>query len=75
MIMPSKHLSPRQSLLGVSGIVLTHLERPHTVTGLWNKVQNVDEVRSFEQFALAVDLLYAMGALDIRDGFVHKIAS
>lgn len=72
MILPTKHISPPRSLLGVGALVLTHLDRPCTVTALWDRVHVLPEVATFERFVLALDLLYIMGVVDIVDGVLTR---
>lgn len=75
MILPNKHISPSHSLLGVGGILLTELRTPRTVTGLWERVQNIQQVGTFDRYLLGLDMLYAIGAIDIRDGLIASTSS
>ena len=72
MILPTKHISEEQSLLGVIAIVLRYLERPQTVTSLWEKLRNEQVVGTFERFVLALDLLYIIGAVNLSQGMIRK---
>ena len=72
MILPTKHISEEQSLLGVITIVLKYLERPQTVTSLWEKLRNEQVVGTFERFVLALDLLYIIGAVNLSQGMIRK---
>jgi hypothetical protein len=72
MILPTKHISLRRSLLGVGAIILKQLNRPRTVTSLWESVRVVPEVATFERFILALDLLYMLGAVQIEEGLLHR---
>ncbi|MHB1068383.1 MAG: ABC-three component system middle component 6 [Gemmatimonadaceae bacterium] len=72
MILPSKHISEEQALLGVGAIVLGHLEHPQTVTGLWERVRNERAVGTFERFVLALDLLHITGVIDIFQGMIRR---
>lgn len=72
MILPTKHVSTERSLLGLGALLLRALDIPRTVTALWHKVREIPEVGSFDRFVLALDLLYAMGAVDLNEGLIRK---
>lgn len=74
MILPTKHVSAEHSLLGVGALVLSCLGRPRTVSALWEDVRPNSQVATFERFSLALDLLYAIGAVDFRDGLLQRTA-
>lgn len=74
MILPTKHINERRSLLGQGGLILTLLhEREHTVSSLWgaflDSAGEYFEV-TFDWFVLALDLLYAIGAIKIDRGVI-----
>jgi hypothetical protein len=75
MILPTKHISEHEALIGVGAAVLAHLSGPITVSGLWERLRNVPNVGTFERFVLASNLLFLIGAIDIRDGLVVRITS
>lgn len=69
MILPSKHLSQERALLTVGAKMLAHLERPMTVSSLWQAVQRDTTVAlTFDWFILALDLLYLLGATHLYEG-------
>lgn len=76
MIMPTKHLAVERSLLAVGGRCLALLSTPKTVSALWNDLR-VDQTGwrgsselTFDWFVLALDLLFAIGAIEYRRGLV-----
>ena len=71
MILPTKHISASQSLLGVGATILRHLDQDRTVSGLWELCRGAPEVGTFERFVLALDALYTVGAVDLLDGLLH----
>lgn len=73
MILPTKHIPTGHSLLGVGAIVLAALERPRTITALWEQLRSVPEVGTFARLVLALDLLYALGAVDLDDGLLRRV--
>ena len=72
MILPTKHISPSRSLIGVGAVLLDQLERPITVTALWDKVRGLPEITTFQRFILALDLLYMMDAVNWSDGLLRR---
>ncbi len=75
MILPTKHIPQNEALLGVGATLLDHLSGPMTVSGLWERVRSERNVGTFERFVLASNLLYLVGAIDIRDGLIFRTAS
>lgn len=73
MILPTKHISPSNSLLGVGAVLLKQLERPYTITSLWEQTRQTPGMGSFERFSLALDLLYAIGSIDFDQGLLRRV--
>lgn len=73
MLLPTKHITTRYSLLGVGTSLLRHMERPRTVTTLWEKAREIPEVGTFERFSLALVFLYSIGALEIHDDLLRRV--
>lgn len=76
MILPSKHLSEKRALLTVGSEILGMLDRPRTVSSLWEAVRagkdNVRRRLSYDWFVLALDLLFLMDAIVLREGLLIK---
>jgi hypothetical protein len=71
MILPTKGISPKRSLLGIGAEVLAILKHPMSVSEVWtiykrrtNRGQR--EFVSFDWFILTLDLLYAIGAVSLN---------
>lgn len=75
MILPSKHISEDQALIGVGAVVLRHLERPQTVTSLWDKVRDDQAVGTYERFVLALDMLHITGVINLTQGMIRREAA
>ncbi|WP_367269533.1 ABC-three component system middle component 6 [uncultured Brevundimonas sp.] len=73
MILPTKHIGPEESLLGIGGTLLRQLRRPQTVSALWEDVREWPEVATFERFALSLDVLYACGLVSIEEGLLRRV--
>ena len=72
MILPNKHVGPRESLLGAGALVLRELDRPRTVTASWDRLRTDPAIRSFDRFILALDLLFSMGLVTLEDGLLVR---
>jgi len=78
MILPTKHLSERRSLLWLGGRVLGVVDEPKTVSRIWDELRSADETEArrdaptFDWFVLALDLLFALGAIGLTDGRIWK---
>lgn len=82
MILPSKYLSPDRALLTVGARILENLRQPKTVSTLWEKLhrkggrtQQMNSTLSYNNFVLAMDLLFLMGAVELVDGILKRRAS
>jgi len=72
MIMPSKHISEEQALIGVGATLLRHLGRPQTVTSLWEMVREDCTVGTYERYVLALDLLHITGLISMSRGMIQR---
>ncbi|WP_322751963.1 MULTISPECIES: ABC-three component system middle component 6 [unclassified Frankia] len=71
MIAPTRGLPPDRSLLAVGAQITLELQEPTTVSQTWSRLQtrrqkdNSTPV-SFGWFVLALDMLHALGVVDLR---------
>ncbi|SFT71689.1 ABC-three component system middle component 6 [Paraburkholderia aspalathi] len=80
MILPSKHLPQDRALLTVGAHVLNFLGRPKTVSALWEELNRHDADLTaamprriaYDWFLLSLDLLYALGAIELDSGLVAR---
>ncbi len=72
MILPTKHISESQALVGIGAVLIDALNRPLTVTGLWEKVRDLHVVGTFERFVLALDMLFILGLVNLSEGLIEK---
>jgi hypothetical protein len=73
MILPTKHISLSNSLVGVGAELLKCVDTPRTVSSLWNDARSLSQINSFEQFTLCLDFLYCLGVVDFEDGLVRRL--
>lgn len=72
MILPNKHIELDQSLLGVGAVILRHLDKPRSITGLWREINTHLGISTFERFTIALDFLYAIGAIQFEDDLLQR---
>ena len=76
MILPTKHLPESHSLIGVGGTILVLLaEREATVSSLWDefRIARQESGRiSFDWFVLGLDLLFALGTIELDRGVLRR---
>lgn len=79
MILPSKHLSQDRALLTVGARLLGCLSAPMTVSALWEIVSKPDKLDEpaksalrFDAYVLTLDLLFLMGAIELRNGLLIR---
>lgn len=78
MILPSKHLSRDRALLTVGAAILRHLSQPVTVSALWEQMpRSAGDPKAppplrYDGFVLALDLLFLIGAIDLREGLLVR---
>lgn len=82
MILPTKHMPLDRALLTVGSQILKQLDRQKTVSALWEEIlaeysdeQNGNPRISYDWFVLALDLLYAIEAIEIKGGLLYRRAS
>ena len=73
MILPTKHITPQNSLLGISAVILSKITAPQTVTSLWEKTRKIPEIASFERFSLALSFLFTVGLIEFDNYKIRKV--
>lgn len=69
-VAPHEHVRFADSLVGLAGYLRTRLDAPRTLDELYAELERADErlwpsMPSFERLALAVTLLFALGAVRV----------
>lgn len=71
MLLPDKHISFAESLLGFGSFLLSKLQGPMTADQLWRSYErdadNYPAYQSFDNMILSLNVLYAIGALHINE--------
>jgi len=70
MLLPTKGIEPERALLTIGARIVSLLESPATITGLWERfLESSKEDRrglgiSFDWFALAITMLFAINIVE-----------
>ena len=82
MLLPDKHITLAESILGLGGFVLSELDRPKTADQIYQRAKESREDNSLPAFhdldsvILAVLFLYSIGAVEATDsGAVRRCVS
>ena len=73
MILPDKNITLHYSILGTGTKILMESNIPQTVSSLWEKVRNYDEINTFEKFVLTLDFLYMIGLIELEKGVIKRV--
>ena len=74
MILPTKHINPLDSLLGIGALILERLKTAKTVTQLWDEMRDLPQAATFDRLVLGLDLLYMMGVVELDGGVIRRRA-
>ena len=78
MILPTKHIRPGRALIGVGAEVLGLLVQPMTVSSLWDAIrlrrstEKSSPAIDYRWFVLALDMLYAIRAIELERGVIRR---
>ena len=67
MILPGKHLPLSRSYLNVGAVLLGLVDDRRTVSLLWDAARDRPEIGTFGRFVLGLDMLFALGLIDMGD--------
>lgn len=78
MILPTKHLPPSRSLIGIGAEILAAIAEPRAVSEVWERVREARSRTgtaspiSYDEFVQSLTLLYAVSALNLVDGLISR---
>lgn len=73
MLLPDKHITIAESILGLSSFALERLQQPVHVDTIWAEFENVNNSKSypayhtFENMLLALAFLFSIGVIEKDD--------
>lgn len=71
MILPTKYVPASDSILGISGTLLSLRATNTTVSELWHSYRSARPEVSFDSFTEALTLLFMIGAVTIESGVLE----
>lgn len=81
MLLPDKHIKLSESLLGLGAFLIGLLRQPQTVDAIWFEYRKARDSgvypahHTFENVVLALDVLFAIKAINLSDnGLIEKCA-
>ncbi|SFC69180.1 ABC-three component system middle component 6 [Streptomyces aidingensis] len=81
MITPTKGIAPDRALLAVGAQIVMQLDRPLTVSQAWSRLKEWRSENdhpaplSFGWFVLALDVLYALGLVELKNDLLTRGAA
>ncbi|MFF0790866.1 ABC-three component system middle component 6 [Streptomyces sp. 73] len=78
MLLPTKGISAERALLTVAAQTLKQIDGPVTVSQAWARFREWREREGFSSpipfwwFAYALDVLFAIGRIEVRDGVIVR---
>lgn len=72
MILPTKHISLQNSYLGCGKTLLEKLERPMTVTKLWEIVRSQPNIATAQRFYRTLDFLFMLDLIKFSNHKLHR---
>lgn len=73
-ILPNRHVPLDYSILGVAAIAVREIQPNDTVSTLWDRLSSNERVLTFDRFAAALTMLFAVRALEFN-GEVLRLCS
>ncbi len=73
MILPSKYVQEKESLLGLGATVLRFLNKDMPLSELWECTKDNLDFINFERFILVLDLLFVMGLVVVDGQLVKRV--
>ncbi|WP_354553126.1 ABC-three component system middle component 6 [Kaistia defluvii] len=78
MILPTKHLPPSRSLIGIGAEIIAAIAEPRAVSEVWERVREARSRSaaatpiSYDEFVQSLTFLYAVSALNLVDGLISR---
>lgn len=72
MILPNKFVKPSDSIVGISSSIISTLDKPITVSSLWEKTKAQGNINTYNKFVSALDLLFILGVITLDKGLIRR---
>ncbi len=74
MILPTKHITTNQALIGAGAVILKELKQPTSVSILWETVRSFSTIGTYERFVLTLDMLHILGVIELKNNMIGRVA-
>lgn len=73
MILPTKYIVEKNTLLYAGALILKELNTPHSISYLWEYFKNEPSISTYERFILTLDMLFIFGLIDIKYDRIMRV--
>lgn len=73
MILPTKHITADEALIGAGALVLEKTYKPVALSRLWENVKTNSSIQTYERFILTLYMLHIIGAIEMKDATIMRI--
>jgi len=73
LLLPDKHVSAKDSLVGQSGQLLVALPEAVSVARAWALARDLFPQQPFQRFVLILDVLVALGLVELRGEMLVRL--
>lgn len=73
MILPTKHITAHEALIGAGALILETASKPVVLSRLWEDVKTNSSIQTYERFILTLDMLYIIGAIEIKGIMIKRV--
>ncbi len=79
MLVPAKHISFSESILGLGSLIISMLQKPKTIDELWSQYQKDIQdsksfhIHSFDNMMLAIIFLFSINKINENEGKLELI--
>ena len=73
MILPTKHIRTEKSLIGLGAELVKRLDKPKTVSSLWESARDIRGINSYGLFVLTLDFIFLLGMIETDGVFLSRI--
>ena len=75
MLLPTKYINVQSCYLSLGALILKQLDEPQAVSTLWYNLKSNPEIGTYQRYVLTLFILYSLGTIDYKDGFVYRSVS
>lgn len=73
MILPTKHITAGETLIGAGALILEKTSKPVALSRLWESVKAESSIQTYERFILTLYMLYIVGAIEMKGAMIMRV--